>query len=70
MLVLCGKDTTVRMRTQSHVCENPISSFVRSTSILHGNPQCLPHTQLFSLWNNYARLKQCLCLVIHPTNTY
>ncbi len=24
----------VRMRTQSLVCENPISSFVRSTSIL------------------------------------
>ncbi len=34
------------MRTQSHVCENPISSFV-NVYIDPGKPQGLPHTGAF-----------------------
>ncbi len=46
----------VRMRTQSHVCENTVSSFCLYPypSIDPGNPdpgkpQCLPHTTLTTL---------------------
>ncbi len=49
----------VRMRTQSHVCENPISSSVKSTSILvilvSHNAYHI-HALYSFLWNNYACL--------------
>ncbi len=60
----------LRMRTQSHVCENPISSFV-NVYIDPGNPgkpQGLPHTLLFfqmlALVFTDNGDMQCLCLVI------
>ncbi len=69
----------VRMRTQSHVCENPFCEVcIDPGNPNPGKPQCLPRTyrtlfsgMLFSEIINarlriYFLYRQCLCLVIYP----